>query len=174
MSYIEQFGGRERSFPTDSVVVSKTDTAGRITYCNDIFIGVSGYTEAELLGKPHKIIRHPAMPKSVFKLFWDTLKAGDEVFAYVINRCKNGDYYWVSAHATPSRDSSGTVIGYHSNRRVPDRQVLARTIIPLYETLLTIERENGGGKKGMDAAHAHLMELLAGQGLAYDEWFFSL
>ena len=85
--------GREVSFATDEITVSKTDLHGRITYANDVFVRVSGYSERELLGAPHSILRHPAMPRSVFKLLWDTIGQGDEVFAYVLNLAKNGDAY---------------------------------------------------------------------------------
>ena len=96
--------GVERFFDKDEIIVSKTDLKGRMTYCNDVFLRIAGYTEQELLGQPHSIIRHPDMPRCVFKLLWDTIGAGKEIFAYVINRAKNGDHYWVLAHVTPSRD----------------------------------------------------------------------
>ena len=92
---------------------------------------IAGYTEQEVLGKPHSLIRHPHMPRCVFKLLWDTIAGGDEIFAYVVNRCKNGDHYWVLAHVTPSRNTNGDIIGYHSNRRVPDRKIVEGTITPL-------------------------------------------
>ena len=86
-------------------IVSKTDTKGRITYVNKIFIEISEYNEKELLGKPHSIIRHPDMPKSVFKLFWDMIRNGEEVFAFVLNKTKNNNEYWVYANVTPSYDN---------------------------------------------------------------------
>jgi PAS domain S-box-containing protein len=85
--------GRESPFNDEEIIVSKTDQHGRITYANDVFARVSGYELVELLGKPHSIIRHPAMPRCVFKLVWDTLKAGDEIFGYVLNLARNGDHY---------------------------------------------------------------------------------
>ena len=81
-------------------IVSKTDTKGRITYCNQIFMDMAEYTEEELLGKPHNLIRHPDMPKAVFKFLWDTIPTKQEVFAYVINRTKHGNDYWVYANIT--------------------------------------------------------------------------
>ena len=94
--------GREISFGEDEIIVSKTDTRGVITYSNTVFQRVSGYTEEELQGKPHSIIRHPDMPRCVFRLLWDTVQSGHELFAYVLNLAKNGDGYWVFAHITPS------------------------------------------------------------------------
>jgi PAS domain S-box-containing protein len=75
--------GRETFFPASDVIVSKTDLKGRITYANGLFCRMAGYRETELLGQPHSIIRHPDMPRSVFKLLWDTIEARSEIFAFV-------------------------------------------------------------------------------------------
>ena len=168
--------GKEVSFGDDEIIVSKTDLKGRITYANDVFMKVAGYTEAELLGQPHSIIRHPDMPRCVFKLLWDTLEAGGEVFAYVINRCKNGDHYWVNAHVTPSRgaDGEGQVVGYHSNRRVPDRRIVDGTIIPLYRQLKAKEDSFANRKDGMNAAFQDVIQLLQSKGVGYDEFIATL
>jgi PAS domain S-box-containing protein len=166
--------GNEVFFGDDEIIVSKTDLTGRITYANDVFLRVAGYKEAEVLGQPHSLIRHPDMPRSVFKLLWETISAGGEIFAYVVNRCKNGDHYWVLAHVTPSRDAEGQVVGYHSNRRVPDRQVLDQTIIPLYRELRKKEDSFSNRKEGMNAAFSDVTELLQSKGLAYDEFIATL
>ena len=94
--------GVERTFGEDEIIVSKTDLTGRITYANDVFLRISGYAEAEVLGQPHSIIRHPGTPRAVFSLLWRTIESGREIFAYVVNRAKNGDHYWVLAHVTPT------------------------------------------------------------------------
>lgn len=166
--------GVERFFEEDEIIVSKTDTKGIITYGNTVFFRLAGYTERDLIGKPHNIIRHPDMPRAVFKLLWDTLATGKEIFAYVVNRAANGDHYWVFAHVTPSRDASGNVVGYHSNRRVPNRQVLEGTIIPLYASLREEERRHSNPKAGLDASFSMLTGLLEEKGMAYDELIFSL
>ncbi len=166
--------GNEVSFGDDEIIVSKTDLKGHITYCNDVFLKVSGYTEEELLGQPHSIIRHPDMPRCVFKLLWDTLNAGDEIFAYVNNRTKNGDNYWVLAHVTPSWDVAGNLIGYHSNRRVPDRAIVEQTIAPLYASLLEVEKRHSNRKAGMHAAYENLVAVLEKSGMEYDEFVASL
>ncbi|AWZ00119.1 aerotaxis receptor [Rhodobiaceae bacterium] len=166
--------GNEVSFGTDEIIVSKTNLKGHITYCNDVFLRVSGYTEKELLGRPHSIIRHPDMPRSVFKLLWDTLQAGSEIFAYVNNRTKKGDNYWVLAHVTPSRDARGSIIGYHSNRRVPDRALVEQTIAPLYADLLAEEESHANRKAGMQAAYQSLVEVLKDAGMEYDEFIATL
>jgi methyl-accepting chemotaxis protein len=112
--------GIERPFPTGEFIVSKTDTRGIITYVNKTFIDISGFTEDELLGAPHNIVRHPDMPPEAFKDLWDTLAAGKPWTGYVKNRCKNGDHYWVLANATPIVEN-GQITGYLSVRSLPDR-----------------------------------------------------
>ncbi len=166
--------GVERRFKDDEIIVSKTDLQGRITYVNRVFMSISGYPENELLGQPHSLIRHPDMPRSIFKLFWERLRQGREVFAYVVNRCKDGDHYWVLAHATPSFEASGEVVGYHSNRRVADERILRDSIVPLYRTLLDEERRHADRKEGMMRAYETFTRVLQEKGLDYDRWVFSL
>lgn len=166
--------GVERTFGDDEIIVSKTDLTGRITYANDVFLRVAGFTETEVLNQPHSMVRHPDMPRCVFKLLWDTLAAGNEIFAYVVNRAKNGDHYWVLAHVTPSRNSQGEIVGYHSNRRVPDRKVLDTVITPLYKQLLDIENSHANRKDGMNASFDALVKILEEKGVGYDELIFSL
>jgi PAS domain S-box-containing protein len=84
--------GQEVRFPETGLIVSKTDLRGVITYANELFTEVCGYHEDELLGRPHSIIRHPEMPRCVFKLLWDTIQDGHEIFAFVVNLCKSGDH----------------------------------------------------------------------------------
>jgi PAS domain S-box-containing protein len=166
--------GRERTFEDHELIVSKTDLKGRITYANEIFWRISGYVESELLGQPHSLIRHPETPRAVFKLLWDTVQAGQEIFAYVNNRCKNGDYYWVLAHVTPSFGPDGAIVGYHSNRRPPNRRVLSQIIEPLYAELLAIEESHTNRKQGLEASFARLQEVLKERGLPYDEFIATL
>jgi PAS domain S-box-containing protein len=111
--------GKERTFGEDEVIVSKTDIKGKILYGNEVFLKISGYPESEIVGAPHSILRHPHMPRCVFKLLWNKIEAGDEIFAYVMNMANGGDHYWVFAHVTPSFDAEGKIVGYHSNRRKP-------------------------------------------------------
>lgn len=167
--------GNERTFSNDEFLVSKTDPRGIITYANTVFTRVCGYTEQELLGKPHNIIRHPHMPRCVFKLFWEHLERGDEVFAYVINRCKNGDHYWVHAHCTVSRDQKGAIVALHSNRRVPNKNIVHEKVIPLYKNLCDIESGEKNSNAGMDKAYHHLLSLISGtHGKDYNAWLFGL
>jgi PAS domain S-box-containing protein len=171
--YAVQPTGKERSFGQDEIIVSKTDTKGRLRYVNDVFCRIALFKQSELIGQPHSLIRHPDMPRCVFKLLWDTIEAGNEIFAYVKNMAKNGDHYWVLAHVTPSFDASGAITGYHSNRRSPDRSAITR-IEPLYRQLLGEEARHGNQRDGMTAAHILLLRLLQEQNVEYDRFIFSL
>jgi methyl-accepting chemotaxis protein len=104
-------------------IVSRTDTRGLLTYINPYFLEISGFTEAELIGAPHNIVRHPDMPAEAFEDLWRTLQAGKPWTGYVKNRCKNGDFYWVLANATPIWEG-GQVTGYLSVRSKPERAVV--------------------------------------------------
>nr|WP_307735809.1 methyl-accepting chemotaxis protein [Massilia pinisoli] len=106
-------------------IVSKTDTKGRITYVNPAFIEVSGFTEAELTGKAHNIVRHPDMPPAAFADMWQTLQAGEPWTGLVKNRRKNGDFYWVTANVVPIKEN-GTTVGYMSVRTRPARADVER------------------------------------------------
>ena len=164
--------GHERRLQGNDIIVSKTDLQGRITYVNKVFMDISDYTESEMIGAPHSAIRHPHMPRAVFKLLWDTIGSGNEIFAYVMNRCKNGDHYWVIAHVTPSYTLDGQMIGYHSNRRAPRDNALA-IIKPLYGQLFQIE-EKYGRKEGLDASYAELNRILAQKNLSYEKFILSI
>ncbi|MGY4532298.1 aerotaxis receptor [Pseudomonas sp. TE3786] len=143
--------GRERSFPPNQRLISATDTHGKITYCNDAFVEVSGYSREELIGSPHNLVRHPNMPPQVFAHMWDYLKSGKSWMGVVQNRCKNGDHYWVSAYVTPIQEN-GKVIGYESVREcVQPAHVRRATALyarlirglpaaPLQEKLLVLAR----------------------------------
>lgn len=165
--------GNERSFDENEIIVSKTDLEGRITYANEVFVRVSGFSERELLGAPHNLIRHPDMPRCVFQFLWGTLAAGDEIFAYVVNLAKNGDHYWVLAHVTPTFDESGQIVAYHSNRRVPDRSALEK-IKPVYELLLKEEQKHASAGEGLAASSKLLLDMLGEQGVDYHEFVWSL
>lgn len=166
--------GKERTFSPDELIVSKTDPKGRLTYVNDVFLAVSGYTEPEIVGQPHSIIRHPDMPRCVFKLLWDTISGGHELFAYVNNMAKTGDNYWVFAHVTPNFDAGGQIVGYHSNRRVPERGALEK-IKPLYRGLLEEESRHADRKAGLDSSWRMLNRAVADAGFdSYDRFVFAI
>jgi PAS domain S-box-containing protein len=163
----------EKVLAEDDFIVSKTDLKGLITYGNRIFIQMSGYSEQELLGAPHNILRHPDMPRAVFKLLWDTIQAKQEICAYVKNLAKDGSFYWVFANVTPSLDSSGNLVGYHSVRRKPRTEAI-QSASGLYRAMSEAERRAGDGQAGMKASTALLLQTLEQKGMSYDEFVFGL
>ena len=116
--------GIERPYPKGKTLVSKTDLKGLVTYANDVFIELSGFSKEELYGKNHNIVRHPDMPPEAFDDLWKTVKEGRPWRGVVKNRCKNGDFYWVDAFVVPIRENNQTV-GYMSVRKEPRREQVA-------------------------------------------------
>ena len=163
---------RERVMREDDFLVSKTDLKGRITYGNRIFIEYSGYSEAELLGKQHNIVRHPDMPRGVFKFLWDTLESKQECFAYVKNRSKDGGFYWVFANVTPSFGADGALDGYFSVRRKPRESGIA-AVTGLYRQMLEAE-QRAGPRDACAASLALLNNALAQHGVSYESFILSI
>ena len=162
----------ELTFNTDEVIVSKTDLSGRIIYANDVFCRMAQATTGEVIGKPHSLIRHPDMPRIIFKVLWDTLQQEKEIFAYVKNRSMTGRYYWVLAHVTQSYDQNHKLNGYHSNRRCPDRHRVEE-ISKLYQTLLDEEGKHENPDAGMKASASLLTRILDEAGQSYPEFVWS-
>jgi len=162
----------EKKMRDNDFIVSKTDLKGRITYCNRVFMEFAKYKEEELLGQAHSIIRHPDMPRAVFKLLWDTVQQKKEINAYVKNLSADGSFYWVFANITPVLDENGEIAGYYSVRRKPDEKALG-TVKGLYSAMLQ-EESLGGKKEGMEASTKLLTDLLSDKGITYEELIFSL
>jgi PAS domain S-box-containing protein len=166
--------------PTDKVhelreedfLVSKTNLKGIITYCNKIFIEFSQYSEVELLGSQHNIVRHPDMPRAVFNLLWDTIAKKQEIFAYVKNMSKDGGAYWVFANVTASLDEQGSIIGYYSVRRKPKASGL-KAVTELYREMIEIEKRVGT-KDGISASTEYLLGILSKGGMSYEKFVLSL
>jgi len=140
----------ERPTPTDvehevtdiDVIISKSDAKGDIVYANPIFVKISGYSQAELMDQPHSLLRHPDMPKAIFKYLWDNIQAGREMHAFVKNLCKDGGYYWVLAQVRPAVNPDGSFRNYVSTRKraTPGAK---KSIGELYAKLLEIEKNEG-------------------------------
>lgn len=163
---------RELFIPDDAAIVSKTDPKGLITYGNRLFIEMSGYSERELLGVQHNIIRHPSMPRGIFQLLWDTLKSHQEFNGYIKNMTRDGGYYWSFANVTPSLAPNGTLLGYYSVRRRP--KVQGVTVIQnVYREMLAAE-ESAGRKDAIATSMAILKDRLSRQGVDYDEFVLTL
>jgi PAS domain S-box-containing protein len=166
--------GQEITFRPDQFIVSKTDKRGIIQYVNQSFMDVSGFVESELIGKPHSVIRNEMMPRCIFKYFWDNIKQGKEFFAYVVNECKNGDYYWVLAYVTPDRDSqTGEISGYFSVRRVPSQHAIQQ-ISAFYRTLCEEEAKHSSKVKGMEAGEKIFLTALDKLGMDYHALVYGL
>lgn len=162
----------ERVMREEDFIVSTTDLKGRITYGNRIFIEFSGYSEAELLGSQHNIIRHPDMPRAVFNLLWDTIQNKNECFAYVKNMSKDGGFYWVFTNVTPTFDMSGNITGYMSVRRKPKLSGI-QTVTGLYAAMLEAEKK-AGPANAIAASTKILVDLLNDKGLSYDELILAI
>lgn len=156
----------------DDIIVTKTDLTGRITYANRAFMRIANYSERELLTQQHNIVRHPDMPRGVFKLLWDTLKAERECFAYVKNMTSEGHYYWVFANVTPDRDANGKVVGYFSVRRKPTPSAI-QTVSAIYREMLDVERR-AGPATAPDASMRFLQDKLKSLDTTYDRFILSL
>lgn len=165
--------GVERTFGADEIIVSKTDPQGRLTYVNPLFISISGYPEHELIGRPHNVIRHPDMPRTLFHQLWTRLGEGQELFAYIVNLSENGDHYWVLAHITPTFGPRGEVVGYHSNRRTASALAIAR-VSDIYNRLLAEERRHSQTPAALAAGGALLAEILGEAQMTYDEFVWSI
>lgn len=165
--------GAESTFGEDELIVSKTDLKGHLTYVNEVFLRVAHYDLNEVIGQPHSMIRHPDMPRCVFKLLWDSIQAKKEIFAYVVNMAKNGDHYWVLAHVTPSLDAQQNVVGYHSNRRKPDASQVSK-IREIYASLSAEENRHDSRKDGMLRGYDMLMDTIKSKGMEYDQFVFSV
>jgi aerotaxis receptor len=139
---------QEISFALEDMFFSTTDSRGVILDGNDVFVRISQYSRDELIGAPHNIIRHPDMPKIVFKALWATIQAGKPICAYVKNLAKNGAYYWVFATVIPIGEN------YISIRMKPTTPLLG-IVEKLYQELLVIEKE-----QGVEASYAALLSNL--------------
>jgi PAS domain S-box-containing protein len=152
----------EREVTSIDMIVSKGDAEGNITYTNPIFMKISGYTQGELLDKPHAILRHPDMPKVIFKYLWENLHQGKEVIAYVKNLCKDGSYYWIIAQVRVAKNPDGSFRNYVSTRRCITEGA-KRTVSDLYAKLLEIEK-----REGVEASEQALEEFLKSHGQSFE------
>lgn len=145
------------------LLVTMTDLRGKITYANGKFCEVANYKLDELVGQPHNTVRHPDVPKAIFKLFWDTLLSGNPINAFVKNSVNGGGYYWVQAFATPIVED-GRTVGLVSYRRgiTPSAK---KTIAEIYKVLVDYERNHG-----VQQSYDYLMDYLSVRKLSYNEF----
>lgn len=134
---------KEVTWDKKQVIMSKTNAFGIIEYANEVFVDVSGYEDYELMGQPHNIIRHPDMPKVIFKVLWENLKQGKNFHAIVKNLAKSGRYYWVITDFEIAKDENGVIVNYFGRRQTVPQEVISLHIEPLYKKLLQIEAASG-------------------------------
>ena len=149
---------KEVIWDKSKVIMSKTDKFGTIEYANDVFVDVSGYEDYELVGQPHNIIRHPDMPKVIFKVLWDNLKKGNNFHAIAKNMAKSGRYYWVITDFDISKNEDGEITHYFARRKSIQPGVVNQ-VEPLYKKLLQIETVSG-----MNGSEKYLTDFLEEQG----------
>ncbi|WP_078118920.1 PAS domain-containing protein [Thiosocius teredinicola] len=163
---------REREMREEDFIVSKTDVKGRIVYANRVFMDFAGYPEEKLLGIQHNIVRHPDMPRAVFKMMWEVLQSDREFFGYVKNLASDGSFYWTFANVTPTHDERGNLIGYYSVRRKPRKDAI-RYIEPIYAQMLAKEQQ-AGSKTGMDVSRKVIEACFADDGVSYEQFVLAL
>lgn len=166
-----QATSKENKMKPEDLIVTKTDTKGRIIYCNDTFMEYSGYYEEELLGQSHNIIRHPDMPHSVFQLMWKYLQAGDEFIGVIKNLCKDGSYYWTHASVMLNYDLNNELVGYMSVRRCPSEQAIDFFSL-LYQEMVDVESGCESKRQAMDASYQILQNAVSSK-RSYDEFVCS-
>ena len=158
----------EIKFSRKKFIVSKTDVKGNIIFINKNFTEISGYSEAELIGEPHNISRHPDMPRAIFYLVWQNLLKGQAISGVIKNLAKDGRYYWVIADFEAKLHTDGNINALTAFRRAAPQDVID-TIEELYLALLAIEK-----KHGMEKSLLYLQGFLEEQELTYDEFISEL
>lgn len=153
----------EISIPENDEIISVTDSKGIITDANEVFTRISGYQAEELIGVSHNVIRHPDMPKIMFKILWDKIKDKENIMAVVKNLAKDGRYYWVLTDFVTTVDKDRNVLHYTAYRK-PINQKVKDAVIPLYKALCAIE-ELGG----MELSERFLTDYFKMLGMTYDE-----
>lgn len=159
---------KEIKLDPSRVIMSKTDSEGIIEYANDYFMEMSGYEEFELMGQPHNIIRHPDMPKIVFKLLWERLQEGKNVHVIIKNLTKEGSYYWVLTNFEIKYNKKGQIISYFAHRKAAPSSAIYE-IEKLYKIILSIEK-----KRSPEIAEKYFYSFLEESGKTYDEYILSL
>lgn len=165
-------GRAEHELPEEAFVVSMTDRSGRITYANRTFLEITGYTESELLGKPHSLLRDPLIPRTLYRMLWEALKRDDEFVMFIASLGKDGSRHWGFSTFIPSHDPQGHVIGYYSVRRRAAPGAVA-TIAGIYRAMRE-EEQRMPGDAGMDAGLNLLNNILAEKGMSYEQFVFGL
>lgn len=163
---------KEVSFGRDEMIISKTDLQGRLTYANRTFMRVANFSEIQLLGHNHNIIRHPSMPRGVFYGLWKTLQSGQEFFGFVKNSTADGNFYWVFANITPDV-MNGKTVGYYSVRRTPSKASVD-VISTIYHQMCTME-QGADRKQAPELSWNWMVDKVdREQGISYERYVLDL
>ena len=157
----------------DEFIVSKTDLKGYLTYANRTFMEMALMSEEQLLNSNHNVIRHPDMPKGVFKFVWMTIKKEKEFFGFVKNLRSDGRYYWVFANITPEYNEQGKLSGYLSVRRKPPVSAI-NVIEPIYQKMLEIEKSASSDKLAEEKSIEYLLQQLKNLKVDYQDFVINL
>ena len=162
---------KEVKMKPEDMIVSKTDIKGHITYCNDAFMEFAGYYEEELLGTSHNLIRHPDMPRSIFRLLWNNLQAEEEFFGFIKNMGKDGSFYWTYGNVFLNFGTENNLLSYMSVCRYPPPEGI-EFFQTIYQQMIDVESQHEDSGKGMDASLNLLQEAVSEKG-GYDEYVCS-
>lgn len=165
--------GVQRIFDPDEMLVTKTNADDLIVYANDAFLRVTGYTEDEILGQSHEILRHPDTPRGLATQLNAMLREGAEMLVYLPQVAKDGATFWVLAHVTPSRDAQGRLVGDHSHDRLPHPDAVAE-MSAFYRQLLAEEQRHADPAAGRAASSRLCEELLAAKGMTFEQYVWSV
>ena len=160
---------REVQWDKTKTLISETDVKGTITNVNDVFCAVSHYSASELIGQPHNLIRHPDMPKLIFKLLWDNLKVGNNFVGVIKNLAKTGEYYWVVTDFEMRRDAMGNITHYIGRRKSVPEAAINNYLAPFYESLLKMEKVGG-----VELSSRFFKNYLTKQGKDYIDFVISI
>lgn len=160
---------REVQWDKTKTLISETDVKGTITNVNDVFCAVSHYSASELIGQPHNLIRHPDMPKLIFKLLWDNLKVGNNFVGVIKNLAKTGEYYWVVTDFEMRRDAMGNITHYIGRRKSVPEAAINNYLAPFYESLLKMEKIGG-----VELSSRFFKNYLTKQGKDYIDFVISI
>lgn len=165
---VNNFAAKEIKLDPSRTIMSKTDPKGIIEYANEYFMDICGYEEYELMGRPHNIIRHPDMPKVVFKLMWERLHKGENIYALVKNLAKNGDFYWVLTSFETKYNEEGQIISHYARRKAAPGNAVYQ-VEKLYKTLLAIEKT-----QSLEVAERYFAGMLEEKSMTYNEFILSV
>ena len=160
---------REVQWDKTKTLISETDVKGTITNVNDVFCAVAHYSPSELIGQPHNLIRHPDMPKLIFKLLWDNLKVGNNFVGVIKNLAKTGEYYWVVTDFEMRRDAMGNITHYIGRRKSVPEAAINNYLAPFYESLLKMEKIGG-----VELSSRFFKNYLTKQGKDYIDFVISI